>query len=54
MDPKQALIDYLESVAAHDTPGMEIAHDALLNWIDRQGFVPTSIHKALDALRFAD
>jgi hypothetical protein len=54
MDPKQALIDMLESIAARD---IESARDSLTNledWMRCGGFVPEAIHKALDALRFAD
>lgn len=54
MDPRIALIDYLESVAAHDMNGMESAHESLSNWINKRGFIPESIHAALDALRFAE
>lgn len=54
MDPKEALIDYLESIAAHDVNGAEDAHEALSSWIAKGGFIPPSIHAALDALRFAD
>lgn len=54
MDPRIALIDYLESVAAFDLDGMESAHESLTSWVGKRGFIPESIHAALDALRFAD
>lgn len=52
MDIKTALIDYLESVAARDLDGMEKAHDAISAWVSKRGFIPESIHAALDQLRF--
>lgn len=54
MDPKQTLIDLLESIAANDIDGAQSALDAILDWRRRGGFMPESIHAALDALRFAD
>ena len=54
MDPKQTLIDLLESIAARD---MDDARDNLTileDWFRTGGFMPEAIHKALDALRFAD
>jgi hypothetical protein len=54
MDPKAALIDLLESIAARDMDGAYEALDALHLWSLGGGFMPEAIHKALDALRFAD
>ena len=52
MDPKATLIDLLESIACAD---FDAAHDALDNleaWANKGGFIPPSIHAALDVLRF--
>jgi 5,10-methenyltetrahydromethanopterin hydrogenase len=52
MDPKQTLIDLLESIAANDGDGATAALDAILEWRSKGGFMPEAMHKALDALRF--
>lgn len=54
MDPKATLIELLESIAARDCSGAEDALMNLTEWIRKGGFIPEAIHKALDALRFAD
>jgi hypothetical protein len=54
MDPKQALIDLLESIACNDQTGARDAFESILEWTDKGGFIPKSIHSALDALRFAE
>lgn len=53
MDPKDTLIELLESIAARDCDGAEDALMTLTDWIRKGGFIPESIHKALDALRFS-
>ena len=52
MDPKATLIDLLESIAARDMDGARATLDDLDSWLSKGGFVPESIHEALDALRF--
>lgn len=54
MDPRAALINLLESIAAGDQDGAQEALDSLFMWKSRGGFIPESIHAALDAIRFAD
>lgn len=54
MDPKAALIDLLESILARDCDGAEVALISITDWIHGGGFIPQSIHKALDALRFTE
>lgn len=51
MDPKQAVIDLLEALAAKDCNGAEDALMNLTDWIRKGGFMPESIHRALEALR---
>lgn len=53
MDINSALIDLLESIAARDHDGAQTALDNISEWLGKGGFVPESIHAALDALRFA-
>lgn len=52
MDPKETLIDILESIAARDVESARWLLDDLDEWFRKGGFVPEQIHKALDALRF--
>lgn len=54
MDPKAALTDLLESIAARDPDAAEMALANLNDWIMAGGFVPPVIHKALDAIRFSE
>lgn len=54
MDPKAALISLLESIAIKDWTGAEDALGDLEEWSGKGGYIPGSIHKALDALRDAD
>ncbi len=52
MDPKAALIDLLENIAARDIESAEANLADLADWLSRGGFMPEQIHAALDALRF--
>lgn len=54
MDPKQTLIELLESIAARDINEARNMLDYLDEWLAKGGAMPESIHKALEALRFAD
>jgi hypothetical protein len=53
MDPKAALIDLLESIAARDFDSARDTLDNIEAWLRKGGFMPEEIHKALDALRFS-
>lgn len=54
MDPKETLIYLLESIAVKDFDGAQEAFDDFEDWCLKGGYMPEAIHKALDALRFAD
>lgn len=54
MDPSATLLELLESIAARDSNAAEEALENLMQWIKRGGYIPESIHAAMDAVRFAE
>lgn len=53
MDIRQALIDFLEAVAARDVDTIDELGPAIGQWVAQGGFIPSEIRAARDALKAA-
>lgn len=51
MDPQATIVLLLESIAERNFEAAQEALDNLTDWSAIGGYIPESIHKALDALR---